>query len=428
MFLRALKSRRHRGRIVALGLVGLAALVGISGCAAVTVVPAVGAQAAEVLRGIIGDQAVAQLETFVFQVEDDVHQIAYQLGVANPSAPWAGTPVASVPTDLATPTDVSASDATETPPAQTPAASPTPALGPTATPQAATPEAVTPTAPATQAVWLPAALKPLGSLPGEGQWQAYLQNSSGHTVAYRTFLQPDRQRPYAVVAIVAFDLTATRLHFVLGTLEPVSTVAIPRPGTIPAGDLQASKLLATFNGGFKARHGHFGLMVNGITLIPPRDALGTVAFYGDGHVTIGQWGTDITPSSDVVTWRQNGPLVVQNGQINPHTADDAPQDWGFTVKGVTAVWRSGIGMSADGRTLYYIAGPSLTLPALANAMVGAGMTQAIQLDINNFWVHFDAIQGPQMQASPLLDKMNNNVGRYLTAYPRDFFYMTADGG
>ena len=268
-------------------------------------------------------------------------------------------------------------------------------------------------------------------MPGEGNWLSYLQNSSGQVVAYRTFLQPDRQRPYAVVAVVAFDLSATRLHFVLGSLEPVSSVAglaLARPGTIPAGDLHAGKLLATFNGGFKARHGHFGVMIDGITVIPPRDALGTVAFYADGHVTIGQWGTDISPGTDIVTWRQNGPLVIQNGQINPHTADDSPQDWGYTLTSATAIWRSGLGISADGRTLYYIAGPSLTLPVLADAMQGAGMARAIQLDINNFWVHFDAIQGQQMQAEPLLEGMNNKVGRYLTAYPRDFFYITADGG
>jgi hypothetical protein len=285
---------------------------------------------------------------------------------------------------------------------------------------------VGPTAVATPAVWAPAALTPLGNLPGEGQWLPYMQNAAGQVIAYRTFLQPDHQRPYAVVAVVAFNLDATHLHFVLGSIEPVSPVQIKRPGTIPAADLQPGKLIATFNGGFKAAHGHFGLMIDGTTVIPPRDALGTVAFFADGHIRLGQWGTDIVPSPDIIAWRQNGPLVVQNGQINPHTADTAPQDWGYTVPGSAAIWRSGLGVSADQHTLYYLAGPSLTLPALAQAMQGANMAQAIQLDINNFWVHFDAIES-NLQATPLLDKMNNSVGRYLSAYPRDFFYVTADG-
>ena len=423
MFRRALGSRSRRGRIIILAVVGLLVLLLASGCAAVTVVPSVGAQAADVLRGIIGDEAVAQLETIVFQVQDDLHQVTYAFGVGRASSPWEGTPVAEAPTEVVLP------EPTDTPPALDDQASPTAGAAQTVTPlpEVATQPAV-PETPAAPIAWSLPPLKPIGTLPGEGKWLAYQKNSAGQVVAYRTFLQPDKQRPYAVVAIVAFDLSATRLHFVLGTLEPASDVAIARPGTIPVEDQQAGRLLATFNGGFKARHGHFGLMVDGITVIPPREGMGTVVFYDDGHMTLGLWDASVISSTHVVAWRQNGPLVIQNGQINPHTADTAPQDWGYTVPGSTAVWRSGVGTSADGRTLYYIAGPSLTLPALAVAMQAAGMAQAIQLDINNFWVHFDAIQGPHLQAVPLLDKMNNKVGRYLSAYPRDFFYVTADGG
>ena len=28
----------------------------------------------------------------------------------------------------------------------------------------------------------------------------------------------------------------------------------------------------------------------------------------------------------IKNWRQNGPLIVQNGQVNPHTADSAPEE------------------------------------------------------------------------------------------------------
>jgi hypothetical protein len=422
MLIRQLFSRPHRGRLIVLALAALLVLALASGCAAVTVVPAVGAQAADWLRALIGDQAVAQLENTVAQIQDEVQQVAYSAGIGRPSSPWQGTPVAEAPTGTPVP------QPTDVPPTLIPEASPTPGGPPTDTPGAvtATQPAATET-PAAKPTWNLPALQPVGTLAGEGKWQAYLHNAAGQVVAYRTFLQPDKQRPYAVVAIVAFDLSATRLHFVLGSLEPASDVSIPRPGTIPAGDLLAGKLVATFNGGFKERHGHFGVMVDSTTVIPPRDGMGTVAFYDDGHVTISQWDNAVLSSTHVITWRQNGPLVVQDGQINPHTADTAPQDWGYTVPGSTAIWRSGIGISADGGTLFYIAGPSLTLPALAVAMQGAGMQQAMQLDINNFWVHFDGIQGPKLQATPLVDNMNNKVGRYLSAYPRDFFYVTANG-
>jgi len=263
--------------------------------------------------------------------------------------------------------------------------------------------------------------------PGEGQWTGFIQDTSGAWVAYRTFLYPDSQRPYAYAAIVAFDLQSTRLHFVLGYEELKSSIPVLRSGRIPAADQQPGQLLAAFNGGFKAQHGHFGVMTNGLALIPARDGLGTLGIYDDGEVRIGAWGKDISPSPHLLTWRQNGPLIIQNGQINPHTAERDPLNWGLTVYGATATYRSGIGLSQDGRTLYYAAGQNLTLPALAQALREAGAYQAMQLDINNFWVHFESFQtvGGKLKAVPLLDSMNG-VGnhRFLVGYSRDYFYLT----
>jgi hypothetical protein len=300
----------------------------------------------------------------------------------------------------------------------------------TATPPSPTaaPRLIAPSPTASSAPWQPAPIPAIGTLAGEGQWTAYQTLPSGQVVAYRTFLQPDPQRPYAVVGVVAFDLSATRLHFVLGSQEPFVTTPLNLPGRIPASDVGPS-LLATFNGGFKGQHGQFGAMAGGVTALPPRAGLGAVALYADGSVRIGVWGTDITATPALIAWRQNGPLLIHNGVINPHSADNAPQDWGATVNGDTVTWRSGLGLSADGHTLYYVAGPSLNVPALANALAATGAAQAMQLDINNFWVHFDAIQsvGGKLRAAPLLDTMSQSVGRYLQAYPRDFFYVTANG-
>src|SRR5260370_32638129 len=221
MLIRRFLSWPRRGRLLALAAVGLLVLALASGCAAVTVVPSAGAQAAEWLRSIIGDEAVAQLENVVYQIQDEVQQVAYAVGIGRPSSPWLGTPVAQAPTDIPTtpePTDIA--------PTLGPEASPTSGGAPTATPS--TPVASTPLAtetaatqtPAVQPAWTLPALKTMGALANEGKWLAYLRNSSGQVVAYRTFLQPDKQRPYAVVAVVAFSLKATQLHFVLGSLEP----------------------------------------------------------------------------------------------------------------------------------------------------------------------------------------------------------------
>jgi len=70
---------------------------------------------------------------------------------------------------------------------------------------------------------------------------AYLRDSAENVVAYRTFLQPDSQRPYVTVVVVAFNLQTTRLHFVLGYEEPASSVFISRPAHIPDSVMQPGK-------------------------------------------------------------------------------------------------------------------------------------------------------------------------------------------
>jgi hypothetical protein len=386
----------------------------------------VGAQGADLLRGILGDEAVARLEMVLFSAQDHVQQIQYDLGMLKPAAPWqnASNPQAAI---QATPSPIPLSSVTSSqPPMVVPPTQPDSAAVAVGLP-AATPSA-TPSTSATPPAWQAAPATPLGNLAGEGSWTPYIQDSSGAVLAYRTFLQPDPQRPYAVVAVVAIDLTHTRLHYVLGSDEPYSPDSPPRSGAIPPGDLVAGRLLATFNGGFKATHGHFGAMADGITALPPRDGLGTLAIYKDGSVRMGEWGTEIVPSADILAWRQNGPLVIHNGQINPRIYNDSPKDWGYTVTDVSPTLRSGIALSADGKTLYYLVGSRLTMEALAKSMLTAGATNGMQLDINNFWVLFAAIHAEKgkLVPEPLLpDQMKEFLDRYLHPYTRDYFYVTA---
>ncbi len=390
------KATLRRKFLIGCGSLLAAALIAMASVyAAVNLWPNIGAQTVEIARRIVGDQAIADVENIVLQSEDKLRQLRYNAAGSQAGNPWQSLP---------SPSNQAQGKNSAAKPVQ-------PASGA-----------------GVFTSWAPAPIVPLGDVQGEGLWTAYIQNPGGETVAARTFLQPDPGRAYAYAAVVAFDLRKTRLHFVLGYDEPKSKVQVPRSGRIPAADLQPGLLLAAFNGGFKAQHGHFGVMSGGVTLIPPRTGFGTVALYDDGSLRIGAWGTDINTSRHLIAWRQNGPLIVQDGQINPHTADRAPLDWGFTVYGDTATYRSALGISQDGNTLYYIAGPSLTLPALARAMQDAGAYQAVQLDINNFWVHFEAFQtaGNKLVAVPLLGDMNG-VGnhRFLTAYSRDYFYLTA---
>ncbi|MCI0397972.1 MAG: phosphodiester glycosidase family protein [Chloroflexi bacterium] len=390
---------------------------------------ALAAGLADPLRGLIGAEGVATLETLFFNAQDQVKQWEYGLGFKEPEAPWA---VAAAPIG---PTSTPAASPSPTPPPAT--LTPTSALPPqmvadslqaTATQPAATATQAPPTPTLTATPWRPASIAPLGSLEGEGLWSPYLFSPAGQIVAFRTFLQPDPERPFTTVGVVAFDLTQSRLHFVLGASEP-SVPGGPRgAGRMTASDRVPGLLLAAFNGGFKAVHGTYGAMAGGAEALPPLDGLGTVAIYQDGAVQIGRWGEDILPLPAIVAWRQNAPLVVENGQVTAVAERNSIVDWSGSIDGEVITWRSGLGLSADGRVLYYFAGPSLGMPALGRAMVAAGVDQGMLLDINSYWVHFTAIRpaGDELLAEPLFGReMDTHPDRFLRASDRDFFYVTA---
>jgi hypothetical protein len=414
--------------LMALGLTTLAMLVLI-----VSSNPQTGAQGADWLRSILGNKPVAELEAVVFTIQDKLHQLAFKVEKSTPSAPWdvpalAGSTLTSAPATIApvstsTPVlDVGGLGISETPTQ----ASPSPQGSPTSQNDLTNAVATSSPAPAAQP-WKPANLVPLGNIPDEGVWTPYIQDASGATVAYRTFLQPDPERPYVTVGVVAFDLSRVQLKYALGLNEPVSTVKVLRSGRIPISDQVPGVLLAAFNGAFKTVHGDYGAYAENTVLVPPTDGLGTIAIYNDGSVRIGEWGKDLSFSPDMVAYRQNCPLMVQDGEINPLVNNNSVNDWGGTISGNIVTFRSGVGLSQDWNTLYYFAGNTLTMPSLAKAMQDAGAYQAMQLDINNYYVHFVSflVQDGKLSGLPLLPKeMYENVDRYLNGFGHDFFYVT----
>ncbi len=408
--------------ILAIGL-GVAAALVVT-IVIVTVWPASGAQGADFLRAFLGPKPVADLEELVFKVQDTIQQVEFRLEKTTPSAPWqiaaaTGSPIPA-PTLTGMLTLTPAENVTAAATLQPGTTATLKAVPPTRTPTLTLTPGPTP--------WQPNRATPLGTLAGEGTWEPYIQDKNGTTVAYRTFLQPDPERPYVTIAVAAFNLSRVRLHYVLGIDEPYVPNAPKRSGTIPAKDLQAGVLLAAFNGGFKSINGQFGVMADTMVVIQPIKHMGTLALYRDGSIRIGEWGADLVYSNDMLTFRQNCPLMVHNGEINPQVYNNSVNDWGGTVNGDTVTFRSGIGISQDGSTLYYFAGQNITMPILAKSMQAAGAYQAMQLDINNYYVLFTSFQveNGQLAASPLLPKdMVGNISRFLHPYARDFFYITA---
>lgn len=394
------------------GAVLLFALVAVL---VVRLFPSVGATGADQLRHILGDENVARLEAVLFKVDDSLKNLEYRLGIAHSVASWqvSTTPISPTAPGLLVqgPAIASAQKSKATSPGIS-------AIKP------GTPGKVS-NAP-TLSLWVPNNLQPMGHVAGEGVWVPYIQDNQGRVIAYRTFLQPDPSRPYALVAVVALNLQDVKLHFVLGTSEPYDQGVLQRAsGAIPAADLQPGQLLATFNGGFKVAHGHFGAMAGGLVAVPPKTGLATLVIDQNGMVKMGEWGVDISPSQAYLAYRQNGVLIVKNGVVTPQV--DNPSYWGFTISGKTVTWRSAIGLDASGKVLYYFAGGYLNINTLANAISHMDAQTAMQLDINNYWVHFDAIRtnGNNLISEPLFKEMNQNPDRYLKPWIRDFFYVVS---
>ncbi len=423
-----LRQKRSRFWLWSAGLLLTIIFILVAGLAALPIVwPSMGAKLADLARSVVGPQPVAILEGVVFRVEDLYNQARYKLGAKSPSVTFSSNSSENNP-DLNTANN--APVVTPTPGSQSVPPPPAGQPGPQGNAVQSDPRVMKgQTSP--QKITNLTVVDAPPILPGG--WEAFGSLGSGIPLMARSVVSPDPDRPYAQVALVRFDLSRTNLHLVPGRTEPIAapgTARIPRPGTIPLIDQSPSLLLAGFNGGFKAVNGHFGMMVNGVTLLPPLDNLATLVIYQDGSVRIGAWGRDFTYTQDMVAYRQNCPLLIDAGQINPAVNNGNFHEWGETVKNVDATWRSGVGISQDGRFLIYAVGNSLTVGSLAQALQDAGSYYAMQMDINNFHIRFVSYSLQQgsaqdgLVAVKLIKTMVANPDEFLSPYDRDFFYVT----
>jgi hypothetical protein len=109
--------------------------------------------------------------------------------------------------------------------------------------------------------------------------------------------------------------------------------------------------------------------------------------------------------------------------------------WGFTLGNQVYVWRSGLGVTANG-ALVYVGGPDLNITDLADVLVRAGAVRAMELDINTDWVDL-ATYAPATPGGPatpangtdLLSSMAGTPERYFEPWwTRDFITMSARPG
>jgi Phosphodiester glycosidase len=254
------------------------------------------------------------------------------------------------------------------------------------------------------------------ALPGEGRWVPS-ENWSGPTSPVQIAqFRSDPNYPQMVAAVAWIDTRRASVQLYPGRLEP--SVTLPR-GAMEVPPEMRPRLLATFNSGFKLADAGGGFAVGGQTYAPLKDGLATLIGYADGTVDIQAWsrGPDVPPGIQYA--RQNLPLIVSGGQPNPNLSDGP--EWGATLGNAIRVWRSGIGVDAQGN-LIYAAADNQTVGSLAEILIRAGAVRAMELDINSYWVSFISYaQQGAGEPSSLLPGMTRGTDRYLSPDDRDFF-------
>ena len=206
----------------------------------------------------------------------------------------------------------------------------------------------------------------------------------------------------------------------------------PYPYTAPIEPGAARSLVAAFNAGFLMNNANGGYYTDGHVVIPLRTGAASLVIYRNGSATVADWGRDAKLTSNVVAVRQNLNLLVDGGKPVPGLNANDTTQWGYTLGNQIYVWRSGIGVTADG-ALVYVGGPGLNITTLANLLVRAGAVRAMELDINTDWVNF-ATYDPASAGAPatpvngtlLLPGMTGTTRRYFESWwSRDFFTMSA---
>ena len=248
-------------------------------------------------------------------------------------------------------------------------------------------------------------------------WTARDTWTGGPTPVYTTSFSPFASYPGVTAYASWIRTSGTDLALYPGYEGPGVTTLPRGPEMVPPS--ATPRLLATFNSGFYEQDGPAGFYVNHTLYFPMVRGLATVVRYTNGTVDIIDWTGATRPGSDIVMARQNLPLLVNNARVVPGAADNAA--WGLTLHGAPAVWRTALGVDAQGN-LVYAAVADVTAEQLAQTMLELHVVRAMELDINPEWPIFVTYAGAGARG-PSLDVPNPNQipNRFLYASTKDFF-------
>ncbi len=279
----------------------------------------------------------------------------------------------------------------------------------------------------------------------EGVWVPVGPQVGGAQTMYTTQVRPDSVHTSILDGLVWMDPKLVSLEVHPGTVEPGGKQTIP--AQVPLD--KRLDLIAAFNGGFRMQDAMGGFYLDGVTYKPLRDGAASLVVYKDGVASVGMWGRDFEMGPNVEAVRQNLDLIVDNGGGFPFPGGNpSPKDkaapgepaegldnnqngaWGDTLGNKVLVWRSAVGVTADGALVYGYGG-GLGARSLADLMLRAGCVRAMELDINPAWTTFNfyntATPGnpSSVKGTKLLPDAEKSGNRYLSDDARDFVAVYA---
>ncbi|GGJ41470.1 phosphodiester glycosidase family protein [Streptomyces brasiliensis] len=260
------------------------------------------------------------------------------------------------------------------------------------------------------------------ALPGEGVFRT-LATDHGEPIVQGTYLRPDSDHTSYEAAVAWISQKHARFRLHPGFREPGGSFDVPP--TIPEGHRKG--LLATWNGGFRVTNGDSrgGFYLDGKLVGELRDGVASEVFHRDGSIGIGEWGRDVSMTSDVVGVRQCLGLMVDHGKVVDDVDDE--HQWGASDQGRMFVERSGVGVTAQG-DIVMVVGQALSARTLAELMQRAGAVRAMSLDMNRAWpsfMYYDAGQHPSDPEPTNILDFDNPPDRYYDKATRDFVAVYA---
>jgi hypothetical protein len=267
-----------------------------------------------------------------------------------------------------------------------------------------------------------ALISPVKPIAGEGEWKPTKVKVNGNSAIWIAKIRPDKVHTSYWATVTWFDPKLVAFTQVPGTKVPEVAGLKNRTGRVPSN--LKSFYVAGLNGGFLMRDSQGGYQLGSNVYQKLVSGKASLVTYQDGSLDVIQWGRDVL-RSEIQSVRQNMELIVDGG-VNQVEREDQSK-WGWVWQGVGSgknlVWRSAMGIRADG-TVIYVMGEAMSAKSLGDVLVRAGAQRAILLDMNEAYAN-GFLYGPYKNGKKLDPASPRSPERFWLTSERDFIAVFA---